>query len=186
MSIFLQQVIILIRGKKEKTMTEAVFDTIKKRRSIRDFTEEAVSRTMLRKIIESGIWAPSGLNNQPWRFVTVSDTEIKAQLAKQTHYSHIVLAAPSLIIVYLDTEAIYDFTKDCQAAGACIQNMLLTVEELGLGAVGVSRLLTLLSRKLEEYRNEEKSTWTCWQPDDGRYYAGFNDGLFINKKSACQ
>jgi len=35
----------------------------------------------------------------------------------------------------------YDAVKDHQSAGACIQNMLLAVHELGLGAVWLGQIL---------------------------------------------
>ncbi len=64
--------------------------------------------------------------------------ETRKKLSETTHYSHIVLAARALIAVYLDTEAMYDEVKDHQAAGACIENMLLAAEALGLGC-GLAR-----------------------------------------------
>ncbi len=118
-----------------------VLEAIYKRRSIREYTDEEISPDYLREIIRAGIWAPSGLNNQPWRFVTIQDGKVCARLAEQTHYSHIVLAAKALIAVYLDTEAMYDDVKDHQAAGACIQNMLLAIEAHGLGAVWLGQIL---------------------------------------------
>ncbi|MEW6221211.1 MAG: nitroreductase family protein [Thermodesulfobacteriota bacterium] len=118
-----------------------VIEAIHRRRSIREFTAEPVARETLLKIIEAGIWAPSGLNNQPWRFVTVLDPAVKEALAGQTRYGHIVRAAAALIAVYLDQEAMYDPVKDHQAAGACIENMLLATEALGLGAVWLGQIL---------------------------------------------
>ncbi len=122
-------------------MPSPILIAIKQRRSIREFTDQAVDAAVLHNIVQAGVWAPSGLNNQPWRFVIVTDTEIRAQLAEQTHYGHIVLAAPALIAVYLDREAMYDDLKDAQSAGACIQNMLLAAEALGLGAVWLGQIL---------------------------------------------
>lgn len=122
-------------------MTEYIQQAIKERRSIREFTEQPVEREILHHIITAGIWAPSGLNNQPWRFVTIQDKDISARLAALTHYGHIVEAAPALIAVYLDQEKMYDSVKDHQAAGACIQNMLLAAHELGLGAVWLGQIL---------------------------------------------
>ncbi len=118
-----------------------VLQAIYGRRSIREFSEQQVDRQVLLEIIRAGSWAPSGLNNQPWRFVLVRDDRIRAQLADQTRYGHIVRAARALIVVYLDKEAMYDPVKDLQAAGACIQNMLLAVEALGLGAVWLGQIL---------------------------------------------
>ncbi|MCI5130350.1 MAG: nitroreductase family protein [Candidatus Electrothrix sp. EH2] len=122
-------------------MKEYIQQAIKERRSIREFTEQPVEQEILRRIITAGIWAPSGLNNQPWRFVTIRDQEISTRLAALTHYAHIAEAAPALIAVYLDQEKMYDSVKDHQAAGACIQNMLLAAHELGLGAVWLGQIL---------------------------------------------
>lgn len=122
-------------------MEQPVQNAIRRRRSIREFTGQAVSGDLLRRIVAAGIWAPSGLNNQPWRFVLVRDKAVREKLAAQTTYSHIILAAPSLIVVLLDRSAMYDEVKDHQSAGACIQNMLLAIEELGLGAVWLGQIL---------------------------------------------
>ncbi len=122
-------------------MSSPILLAIEQRRSIRDFTDQAVDTATLHDIVQAGIWAPSGLNNQPWRFAIVTNATTRTQLAEQTHYGHIILAAPALIAVYLDQEAIYDKFKDTQSAGACIQNMLLAAEALGLGAVWLGQIL---------------------------------------------
>ncbi|MFH7319330.1 nitroreductase family protein [Desulfurivibrio sp. D14AmB] len=122
-------------------MTNPVLDAIYCRRSVREFTPEEVDLEQLQEIVRAGIWAPSGLNNQPWRFVLISNPQIREQLAEQTSYRKVVLAAPALIAVFLDQEAMYDQLKDHQAAGACIQNMLLAAEALGLGAVWLGQIL---------------------------------------------
>ena len=121
--------------------TNPVLNALQQRRSIREFTDAPVDAALLTGIIEAGIWAPSGLNNQPWRFVIIEDATTKTLLAGQTHYSHIILAAPVLIAVYLDKRDMYDPVKDHQAAGACIQNMLLAAEAFDLGAVWLGQIL---------------------------------------------
>lgn len=122
-------------------MTQPILEAIYSRRSIREYTEEKVSADDLKEIIRAGIWAPSGLNNQPWRFVIIQEDTIREKLSKTTHYSHIILGAPALVAVYLDKNVMYDDVKDHQAAGSCIQNMLLAVEALGLGAVWLGQIL---------------------------------------------
>ncbi len=122
-------------------MTSPVLRAIYRRRSIREFTDREVTRKQLHEIVKAAIWAPSGLNNQPWRFVIIKDTEIKEQLAGQTHYGHIVRNANALIAVYLSNEEMYDTVKDTQSAGACIQNILLAAESLDLGAVWLGQIL---------------------------------------------
>ena len=46
---------------------------ISKRRSIRKFKPQAVTREQLEAIIESGILAPSSKNRQPWHFIVVCE-----------------------------------------------------------------------------------------------------------------
>ncbi|KPK01645.1 MAG: nitroreductase [Nitrospira bacterium SG8_35_4] len=118
-----------------------MFQLIKTRRSIRKFTEKNVDDEMINKIIEAGTWAPSGLNNQPWRFAVIKDGELKREISTLTHYSKVVLSAKVLIAVFLDNASGYDRTKDVQAIGACIQNMLLLIHSLGLGAVWLGEIL---------------------------------------------
>jgi len=127
--------------KRRDKMSSSVLEAIYRRRSIREFTDRTVSRETLHEIIRAGTWAPSGLNNQPWRFVTVQDPGIKEKIAGQTHYGHIVRDANALIAVYLSKDAMYDVLKDSQSAGACIQNILLAAEALELGAVWLGQIL---------------------------------------------
>lgn len=122
-------------------MSHPVLEAIYKRRSIREYTEDPVSMENLQEIIKAGTWAPSGLNNQPWRFVIIRDPATREELSTATHYSHIVRAAQALIAVFIDREAMYNEVKDHQAVGACIQNMLLATEALGLGAVWLGQIL---------------------------------------------
>jgi len=111
------------------------------RRSVREFTDEEVGAEELKKILMAGIRAPSGLNNQPWRFVVVRSPEIRRRLAELTHYGAIVIGAPLCVAVFLDRQAVYHEKKDCQAIGACLENMLLAAHGLGLGGVWLGEIL---------------------------------------------
>lgn len=119
------------------------------RRSVRSYTDEQVPRKHLIEMIKAGTWAPSGRNNQPWRFVIVTDEKMRHALAEFTKYGRIIKAAPASIAVFLDREAMYNDLKDHQAAGACLQNMLLTAHALGLGAVWLGEILN----RAEDVRN---------------------------------
>ncbi len=118
-----------------------LFELIKTRRSIRRFTDKPVSDDLINKIIETGTWAPSGKNNQPWKFAIIQDRELKAQVSELTHYSKCVLSANTLIAVFLDNDSSYHKIKDAQAIGSCLQNMLLTIHDEGLGAVWLGEIL---------------------------------------------
>ncbi len=118
-----------------------ILDIIKTRRSIRKFDEAQVPEELLEKVLEAGRWAPSGMNNQPWRFAVIRDAPVRENLSTLTHYSGIIRKADTLVAVLLDNEACYNRTKDVQAVGACIQNMLLEAHSVGLGCVWLGEIL---------------------------------------------
>jgi nitroreductase len=100
-----------------------------------------VGEELIEKLLEAGRWAPSGMNNQPWRFAVVTDAKTRVEIAKLTRYSRIVSNARLLIPVFLDKEESYHRIKDAQAVGACLQNMLLEAHSLGLGAVWLGEII---------------------------------------------
>ncbi len=55
-------------------------DLMSRRRTIRDFSSEAVPMDVIRHAIRAAATAPSGANLQPWRFVVVTDPERKRLL----------------------------------------------------------------------------------------------------------
>ncbi len=57
----------------ELTETERV---ILKRRSVRLYKKKPVEREKLIRIIEAGRFAPSAGNNQPWKFIVITDKEV--------------------------------------------------------------------------------------------------------------
>ncbi len=120
---------------------DPVVEAIRARRSVRQFTSEPVSDDALNQILESAVWAPSGKNNQPWKFAIIQDAVLKESLATLTHSRSIIQGATVCIGVFLDHSRVYDRTKDIQAVGACIQNMLLTIHSLGLGGVWLGEIL---------------------------------------------
>lgn len=131
-------------------MDTPVLKAIRERRSIRKFTEDAISREDILTILEAGRWAPSGLNNQPWRFLVIPAGDPRQEkLAECTKYAHVVRQSAALICITLDKERMYSEMKDHQGAGACIQNMLLAVHDLGLGAVWLGQIINDQDAALE-------------------------------------
>lgn len=121
---------------------KAVLKAMRDRRSIRKFTDQPVEREHLEAMLEAGRWAPSGLNNQPWRFLVIRPEDPRAEkLAGCTKYAHIVRQARALVCVLLEKEIMYSPMKDHQGAGACIQNMLLAAHATGLGAVWLGQIV---------------------------------------------
>lgn len=118
-----------------------MLDAIKTRRSVRRFLDRPVPVDLVEQILEAGRWAPSGLNNQPWKFAVVTDPAMKEGLSNLTRYSKIVQGSGVLIPVFLDNSESYHRIKDAQAVGACLQNMLLEAHSLGLGAVWLGEII---------------------------------------------
>jgi nitroreductase len=118
-----------------------LFESIYTRRSIRQFTDKPVAREQLLEIIKAGTWAPSGRNNQPWRFVIIISPSVRRELARHTKYSAVIEGATACIAVFADRSAMYNDVKDHQSMGACTQNMLLAAHALGLGAVWLGEIL---------------------------------------------
>ncbi len=62
------------------TKAEGVRDRLEARRSVRDFSTDPVPRRLIELAIEAASTAPSGAHRQPWRFVAISDPEMKAKI----------------------------------------------------------------------------------------------------------
>ena len=62
-----------------------MLETIRTRRSIRTFTAQPVDDDTIDTIIEMGTWAPSGLNNQPWKFVVIKERRLLEQQIGRAH-----------------------------------------------------------------------------------------------------
>ena len=117
-----------------------ILQLIKSRRSIRKFRKEPIPLKVIDGILEAGSWAPSGLNNQPWRFIVLEKDE-KDAIAQFTKYGQIIKAADKVILVFMDKSASYSYEKDLMAIGACIQNMLLYAHQEGIGTCWLGEIL---------------------------------------------
>lgn len=127
-----------------------VLEALLNRRSIRKYTDEPISREDITSILEAGRWAPSGMNNQAWRFMILHQNDSRtAKVAQCTKYSKIAEAAKILICVFLERECIYNEMKDHQAAGACLQNMMLAAYSLNIGTVWLGEILNQESQLME-------------------------------------
>jgi nitroreductase len=53
---------------------------MRQRRSVRQFSSEPVASELIENAVRAAATAPSGANQQPWKFVVVSDTAVKAAI----------------------------------------------------------------------------------------------------------
>jgi nitroreductase len=63
--------------------SKAFFKEIKHRRSVRHFSPQPVPWDIIESCLRSAASAPSGANLQPWRFVVITDPEVKRQIRKK-------------------------------------------------------------------------------------------------------
>ena len=129
---------------------------IRQRRSVRRFTDEPLARQHVETILDAGRWAPSGKNTQPWRFVVVESLDKREELASLASQGGMVAAAPVTLAVLLDRNAGYDATKDVQGIGAAIENILLAVHALGLGACWLGKTRDVEIEALVEVKDSEE------------------------------
>ncbi|MBI4810295.1 MAG: nitroreductase family protein, partial [Ignavibacteriales bacterium] len=112
-------------------------NSIFRRRSIRQYTDQQVSDELIKQLLEAAMSAPSAGNERPWHFILVRDKSTLNKLS-QTHRNASMIKNASLAIIVcadLNLEIKKDmWIQDCSAA---TENILIEVEELGLGAVWV-------------------------------------------------
>lgn len=59
---------------------KSFFEECNTRRSVREFSDRPISRELIETLIRTAGTAPSGANRQPWRFVIVTDRELKRKI----------------------------------------------------------------------------------------------------------
>lgn len=128
-----------------------IIETIKSRRSQRSFKSDSIPKDLIQTILDSAIWAPSGMNAQAWRFTALvrralidrlnvlikeslrssSIERLRQQSARPD--ADFFYGAPVVIIASGESDS-PTVAPDC-AAG--LQNMLLTATSLGIGSCWV-------------------------------------------------
>ncbi|HDH03538.1 MAG TPA: nitroreductase family protein, partial [Actinobacteria bacterium] len=103
-------------------MTERVLEFITKRRSIRKFTGESISRESLETILKAAMAAPSANNARPWQFLVVTNKEKIAAICHAHPYAAFGVDAGAVIIPFGKKEGYKWFDQDMAAAA---ENLLL-------------------------------------------------------------
>ena len=106
------------------------------RRSIRRYTDEAVSDEDMQTILKAAMAAPTANNSQSWRFIVVRDEAVRLELSKTSEWTSMLAGAPVVMLVCGEpaAEKVPD-TYWVQDGSAAIENILIAVHALGLGAV---------------------------------------------------
>jgi iodotyrosine deiodinase len=59
------------------------YENIKRRHSIRSFSDRSVAKEIIKNCIKAAGTAPSGANHQPWHFVAINNIDVKKQIRQQ-------------------------------------------------------------------------------------------------------
>ena len=112
-------------------------ELIEQRYSVRSYQDKEVEKEKLITILEAGQIAPSAVNNQPWHFIVVQESENHKQFSEIYHRDWFN-EAPVYIVVCGDHKQAWKRNEDekdhCDIDGAiAIDHMTLQATELGLG-----------------------------------------------------
>ncbi len=108
--------------------------SIFKRVSVREFADEKVTKEQLELVLRAAMQAPSAVNQQPWEFLVCDDVDAIRKYSEVGPFARSLKTATLLLILYYN-ETVSHPAFIMQDMGACAENCLLEVAELGLGAV---------------------------------------------------
>ena len=117
------------------------FDVVRLRRSIRRYDSRQVEVDKLRLILESARLAPSARNRQPWRFIVITDDDVKRRVYEASRNQKFILEAPVVIAVvgcpadYVCTNGNIAHMVDIGIAG---EHIALSATALGLGSCWIA------------------------------------------------
>lgn len=115
-------------------MTEDVLDVIRKRRTVRKYTDQEVTREQIDLLIESALYAPNRLNRQPWHFIVIQDKAVQKQFADFLRIHSYLEDASAVIVACAMPNVSTTWAMDVSAA---VENMMIVATSLGLGTAWV-------------------------------------------------
>jgi len=128
--------ILMVSCNCQQSSEPSAIDTIMSRYSVRSYTGELVPQEQIVELIKAGMAAPSGMNQQPWSFVVVTDKDV---MDAMTPWGADTWKAAGTVIVVCGKTTMGDkdaanplWMLDCSAAA---ENILLAAKAMGLGAV---------------------------------------------------
>jgi nitroreductase len=109
------------------------FETVKKRCSIRAYSNRPIESEKISKIIDSARLAPTARGEEPWEFVIISKRQVLQDIASiAANAKFIKDAAVGIAVICKDTKY---YLEDGSAA---TENMLLAATALGIGSCWIA------------------------------------------------
>jgi nitroreductase len=75
-----------------------IYDLIEKRRSVRTFREDPIPSESMDKLKNAMRLAPSAHNAQPYKFILVTEKELKKQVAEAASSQRFIATAPIIVV----------------------------------------------------------------------------------------
>lgn len=75
-----------------------VLEAIKKRYSCRNYQDKAIEPDLLEQVLEAARLAPSAKNLQDWRFVVVTDSQLREKVAQAANEQMFLAEAGAIIV----------------------------------------------------------------------------------------
>ena len=109
-----------------------VSQAIDTKRAVRKFTEQKLSETEIKTILNAGRRAQSAKNMQPWSFIAIQDRQTLKTLSELgTYAGHLAGAALGVAILTIDPNQRWSVMFDAGQAAAYMQ---LAAWEMGIGS----------------------------------------------------
>ena len=109
-----------------------ILNTIFHRRSVRQYTDEAIPEEKLNAILHAGLAAASSKNRRPWEFIVVRDKEMLTRLSDcRPGAGNLLNNCHAAIVVAANSALVDVWVEDCASA---ITQMHLAADALGVGS----------------------------------------------------
>ncbi len=158
-------------------------EAISGRRSIREYTDEALDERTLRRLIDAAVQAPSAVNQQPCTFAVVRDQKVLDRVSREAkshmlanmpadahsdHFRallgdpafHIFYHAPVLILISALAQGPWAI-EDCALAA---ENLMLAAYGAGLGSCWIGFAQTFFNTPAGKYVLGLPPAWVSVAP----------------------
>jgi nitroreductase len=118
----------------ERTDPRAAIRPLLRTRQVREFSDEPVDRAALDALADVARWSGSSKNNQPWRFIVVTDRDMIRRLADSgMPYTRALQTAAAAIAITLPEQPGWKISHAFDE-GRAAERILIAAGLLGLGA----------------------------------------------------
>lgn len=115
-------------------------EIIRKRRSIRKYNDEEISKEEILKLIEAGMWSPTATNRQAYKFIVVNRKDLIDSMIKKGSATFLKDVSLGILVIYNNQIDNVEYKDHIQSASAAIQNILLKATEINIGACWICHL----------------------------------------------